>query len=92
MDKDHRETKGESMKKDEIATQEINQGNSEVSSSEAVVSGALKLWEYIEKLGEDGVNIRCTGRLWIIGDQLNLRTEGTGESLLQAVHELPEHS
>ena len=80
------------MEKDDVETKKQNQVDSEVSSSEAVVSGALKLWKYIEKLGEDGVNIRCIGRLWIIGDQLNLRTEGIGESLLQAVHELPEHS
>ena len=56
-----------------------------------IVSCAVKLWKYIEKLDENGVDIRCAGKRWMIGDHWNETTEGVGNSLQEAVENLPKH-
>jgi len=58
----------------------------------ADVRRALKLWAYIESLADNGVDIRCAGNLWMIGDHWNETTEATGNGLAAAVDALPDRT
>jgi hypothetical protein len=61
-------------------------------SVQADVRRALKLWAYIESLADNGVDIRCAGNLWMIGDHWNETTEATGNGLAAAVDALPDRT
>lgn len=52
---------------------------------------ALKLLDYIERVNENGVDIRRIGIQWMIGDHWNEIIEGIGCDLLEAIDDLPRH-
>lgn len=61
-----------------------------LDAKEAKAVVALKLFDYIQRKGENGVDIRyCKGGGWMIGDHWLQVTDAIGNSLEDTVNKLP---